>query len=228
MNAMQVDTPHHPPGTLRGFIQQYAMIVLSILTALALEQIVVSFHNASMARDSRARIESELARFATDLKKSVETNKERLKTVNDVLTVLDAKLKDGKADDATIMALAQKAVAGLGINFPSYQRVAWDAAIADQSVSHLDPADLQRYSEIYADEAISMEEAKLLLTGDYVRRLSDTNLDFRIGKLDGRDLAQTLTLDALAGRDILNHQERLIGLIESGHPPDQPPAPAAK
>jgi hypothetical protein len=87
---------------------------------------------------------------------------------------------------------------------------------------------LQRYSEIYADEAISMEEAKLLLTGDYVRRLSDTNLDFRIGKLDGRDLAQTLTLDALAGRDILNHQERLIGLIESGHPPDQPPAPAAK
>jgi hypothetical protein len=214
---MQVETPHHPPTTLRGFIQQYTMIVLSILTALALEQIVVSVHNASTARDSRARIESELARLVIDLKTSIATNQQRLRKVNDVLTVLEARLKDGKPDDASLTTLAQPAIDELGVSFPSYQRDAWDAAIADQSLSHLPQADLRHYSEIYADEAISVEAANLLLTGEYVRRLSDANLDFRIGKLNGRVLAQTLTLDAIAGKEILDHQEKLLHLIESGH-----------
>jgi len=224
---MQVETPHHPPGTLRGFIQQYAMIVLSILTALGLEQIVVSLHNASTARDSRARIESEIARFVTDLKGSEQTNQERLKKINDVLTELDTKLKEGDPDNATVQALAQKVMDDLGINLPSYQRDAWDAAIADQSVSHMRSADLRRYSQIYADEVFSLEETKLLLAGEYVRRLSDTKLRFRIGKLDGQTLAETLTLDALAGQDIVSGQEKLVRLIESGQRANQVPASAA-
>jgi len=224
---MQVETPHHPPSTLRGFVQQYAMIVLSILTALALEQGVISVHNAATARASRARIEAEIAKFEGDLKESVGVNKVRLQKINDVLTQLDATLRNGNPDNATVMALAQKCVDELGISLPSVQRDAWDAAIADQSVSHLDSADLRRYSEIYAQELIAVEMQRLLLNGDYVRRLSDTMLDFRIGKLDGRALAQTLTLDALAGRDILNQQETLLRLIEKGQRPDRMPAPAS-
>jgi hypothetical protein len=211
---MQVDTPDHPPTSLRGFVQQYAMIVLSILTALALEQGVVSLHNAATARASRARIEAEIARFVVDLKESAQKNTARLKKVNGVLDILDAKLKDGQVDDATVKTLAQQAMDHLGINLPSYQRDAWDAAIADQSVTHLDSDDLRRFSEIYADALISIDEMKLLLTGEYVRRLSDAKLGFRIGKLGGHDLAEALTLDALAGQDILDHQEKLIRLIE--------------
>jgi len=63
-------------------------------------------------------------------------------------------------------------------------------------------ADLRRYSQIYADELFSLEETKLLLAGEYVRRLSDTKLRFRIGKLGGQTLAATLTLDALAGQSL--------------------------
>jgi hypothetical protein len=218
---MQVETPHHPPGTLRGFIQQYAMIVLSILTALALEQAVVSLHNASTARVSRARIESEISGFVTDLRHSEKTNRERLKKINDVLTELDARLKDGNPDNATIQSLATKVIDELGINLPSYERDAWDAAIADQSASHLRSADLRRYSQIYAGELFSIEQAKLLLAGEYVRRLSDMKLRFRIGKLDGQTLAEALTLDALAGQDIVDGQERLVTLIESGERGDQ-------
>src|SRR3984885_14045216 len=225
---MQVDTPEHPPASLRGFVQQYAMIVLSILTALALEQLVVSVHNASTARASRVRIESEIGRFVADLKESAQRNKERIKKINDVLSVLDAKLKDGKVDDATIMALAPQAMDQLGISLPSYQRDAWDAAIADQSATHLDSDDLRRFSEIYADALVSIDETKLLLTGEYVRRLSDAKLGFRIGKLDGHDLAEALTLDVLAGQDILEHQEKLIRLIEGGQGGGVPRAPAAK
>jgi len=224
---MQVETPHHPPGTLRGFIQQYAMIVLSILTALGLEQVVVSLHNAATARDSRARIEAEIGRFETDLKGSERTNRERLNKINDVLTQLDAKLKDGNPDNATIQPLAQKVIDELGVYLPSYQRAAWDAAIADQSVSHLPSADLRRYSEIYADELFSLEETKIVLAGEFVRRVADAKLRFRMGKLDGETLAETLTLVALAEQDILNHQEKLIQLIESGQQADRLPASAA-
>lgn len=225
---MQVETPHHPPSTLRGFVQQYAMIVLSILTALALEQVVVSLHNAATARASRVRIEAEIAGFGSDLKDSERTNAERLHKINDALTELDAKLKDGNPDNATVMALAQKVIDALGINMPSYRRDAWDAAIADQSVSHLDPADLRRYSEIYGEELSSGDLAKLLLAGDYVRRLSDTKLDFRIGKLDGREFAQTLTLDALVAQDILNLQNALIRLIDNEDAPDRKSEPAPR
>jgi hypothetical protein len=221
---MQVETPHHPPSSLRGFLQQYAMIVLSILTALGLEQVVVSQHNASTARASRVRIEAEISGFVTDLKGSVRTNQARLKKIDDVLTQLDAKLKDGNPDNATIQPLAQQVMDELGINLPSYERDAWDSAIADQSASHLGSADLQRYSEIYANELFSFEETKLLLAGDYVRRISDTKLRYRIGKLDGQTLAETLTLVALAGQDIVNHQEKLIQLIEGGQREDDMPA----
>jgi hypothetical protein len=213
---MQVDTPHHPPGNWRGFLLQYAMIVLSITTALALEQAVLSIHNASAARDSRARIEAEIARFVVDLKNSVETNKARLQKVNEVLTALDAKLKTGAPDGATTLALAQQAIDDMGISLPPYQRNAWDTAIADQSVSHLNLADLQRYSGIYSAEIFLSDETKLLLTGDYVRRLSDVNHDFRVGKLDSNNFAQALTLDAVVGQEILHHQEALIRLIETG------------
>jgi hypothetical protein len=34
---MQIEQPHHAPTTLSEFLRQYAMIVLSILTALCLE-----------------------------------------------------------------------------------------------------------------------------------------------------------------------------------------------
>jgi uncharacterized protein YejL (UPF0352 family) len=214
---MQVDTPHHTPSTMRGFILQYAMIVLSILTALALEQAVLSIHNASTARDSRARIESELSGFLADLKNSTQINTERLTKVNAVLTTLNAKLKTGAPDEAAIMALGQQVIDHIGISLPTYQRDAWDTAIADQSVSHLALADLQRYSAIYSAELVLSDETRLLLTGEYVQRLSDAILDFHIGKLDGHSLAQALTLDSLAGQEIVNHQKALISLIETGH-----------
>jgi hypothetical protein len=213
---MQVDTPHHPPSTLRGFAAQYAMIVLSILTALALEQAVMSFHNSADARDSRSRIESEINRFVENLKNSVRINTDRLHKVNDVLTVLDDKLKTGTPDEATTMALAQQVMDNIGISLPTYQRDAWETAMADQSVSHLNPADLRRYAAIYAAERVLSDETTLLLTGEYVRRLSDTILDFRIGKLESHSFAQALTLDNLAGQEILHHQQDLVRLIETG------------
>jgi hypothetical protein len=214
---MQVDTPEHPPATLRGFILQYAMIVLSILTALALEQAVLSRHNASTASASRARIEAEIARFVTDLKISADTNKQRLQKVNEVLTAIDARLKTGTPDQASVMTLAQQVIDSLGIKLPTYQRDAWEAAIADQSATHLDPSDLRRYSAIYSAELTLDTDTKLLLAGDDVRRLSDTHLDYNIGKLDPHSFAQALMLDALAGQEILNHQNALIRLIETGH-----------
>ena len=216
---MQVDTPHHPPSSLRGFVLQYAMIVLSILTALVLEQAVLTIHNAATARDSRARIEAEIAGSVTDLKNAAQTNAARLQQVSDVLTALDAKLKDGTPDEATTMGLAQKVIDHIGISLPTTQRDAWDTAIADQSASHLSLSDLQRYSAIYTAELIMDDETKLLLTGDYVRSVSDMNFGVRTGKLDGRSFARALTLDFLAGPEILHHQEALIRLIETGHRP---------
>ncbi len=74
-------------------------------------------------------------------------------------------------------------------------------------ISHLGSAELWRYAEIYCKEFISFALARLLLDGDHVRRLSDTRLDAQLGRLDGYSLAQTLTLDVVAGQDIVKAQD---------------------
>jgi hypothetical protein len=66
-SKLHIEQHHHAPKSWSEFARQYAMIVLSIMTALGLEHVAISLHDARAARDSRARIEAELARDLADL-----------------------------------------------------------------------------------------------------------------------------------------------------------------
>jgi hypothetical protein len=216
---MQVETPHHPPSSWPDFLKQYAMIVLSILTALALEQGVVSWQNRAAAHEAKVRVEAEIAQSLKDLRDVQAHNKVLRDKVHTALLALVAELKLDKPDQGKITTLAQESIKQVGFALPGFSRDAWDTAIADQSASHMDPADLRRYSEIYTGERQTLEGARLLLSGDMLQRLADQGMDVRLGRINGHDFAQTMNLYLTVITIITKTNEELETLIVTGKEP---------
>jgi hypothetical protein len=216
---MQVDQPHHPPSSLHDFLRQYAMIVLSILTALALEHVAVSFQNRAAAAASRLRIEAELASNMQDLKHAEDTNQANNKAVAALLHALVDHLKAGKPIDPEVDALTKPVFDHFEIAVPTLQRSAWESAIADQSAGHLSAPDLRRYSEIYAASADVGTTAQLLLGGEWLTHGAELLLDVRLGKVDERNLANLLVRYLIAEQQIEASQESLSDLIGGKHTP---------
>jgi precorrin-6x reductase len=209
------ETPHHPPSGVMEFLRQYAMIVLSILTALALERAAVSISQRAAAAASKTRIEAELARDAGQLRKSLQSNADNLAAIKSSLKTLLEQLKSNPGDAARITALTKQLAGKLNVDMPPWQREAWDSAVADQSVSHMDPADLRRYAEIYTDEQDNNNEAMLLLGGEWLTRLSDLDVEFALGQVDGRGLAEALVRFQTAVSQIVASQQSLLALTDN-------------
>jgi hypothetical protein len=215
--AVHYEEPHHPPSSVRQFLSQYAMIVLSILTALALERVAVSINNTIAARDSKVRIEAELAHNLSELKDSEEINLANVTRVKAASHALIDQIKAGKPNDAAMLALAAPGFSHLDFASPSWERDAWDSAIADQTASHLDPADLQRYAEIYADERDMESTEQFLLGGDWLSRATELGIDTRLGKVDGLKIVNVMARYLVAAQQMEEIQKDLITLITTGH-----------
>ena len=217
---MQVDNPHHAPSSLAEFLRQYAMIVLSIVTALALERAAVAYHDASAARQSRMRIEAEIARDAADLTQSERVNADTTKALTAVLKTLVAQLKQGKIEQAKLREILQPAFDHFEVSSSSWQRDAWDSALADQTAAHLASSDLRRYAEIYATERDLDSTAQLLLGGDAIARGATARVDLALGMLDAHDMAIWIARFLLAVSEIDHGQRDLQTLIATGHNPE--------
>ena len=217
---MQVDNPHAAPSSLTEFLRQYAMIVLSIITALALERGAVAIHDAAATRNSRARIEAEIARDQGDLARCEQMNAADVKAVKGVLKQLVAALKQGKLDQAALVPFFKPAFDHFNIASPSWQHDAWDTAIADQSASNLASADLRRYAEIYTTARDMDATAQLLLSGDWLGHMATMRVDVALGTLDAHAMADSLARFLLAVGQIDRTQQDLQTLITTGHNPE--------
>jgi hypothetical protein len=203
---MQVEQPHHPPSNLRDFLRQYAMIVLSILTALTLEQAAVALHNASAAAASRARIEAEIDTTRTELKLSRKRNLDRLNAIKEQERALLKELNAPQPNQAAVVSIAAKVLPLVDVEIPDYPTNAWETAVADQSASHLSSSDLHRYADIYTAERNAINLPNMLLQGDILARFSNANLDLIRGKSDAVALSQLIVHYLLITR-ILDHQQ---------------------
>jgi hypothetical protein len=222
---LHFEEPHAPPGGLRQFLQQYAMIVLSILTALALERLAVDWNNRANARESRVRIEAELAHDLADLKQSEQINADNVQTAHKVAKALFELVKAGKPNDSVMLDAARPIFKHVSFSAPSWQRTAWDSAIADQSASHLPPADLSRYAEIYAAEKDMQDSTQLLLSGDWITRETDAGVDYELGQIDGRKTVALTARYLLTEQNVDDLEKDLIVLITTGKRPNTKPDP---
>lgn len=148
---MHFEVPKTRLHSLRDFAQHYFMIVLSILTALGLEQWIEHVHHRHAADYASAQIDAELAGMLHDIQDSLQTDEAKLAP----LVALDKAISDDVAKglpDAQINQHIRQLKRNFKIStyWPAFSTQAWDVAVANQSAAWIDVDRLHRYTAAYA------------------------------------------------------------------------------
>jgi hypothetical protein len=178
-------------ASFKGFASEYAMIVVSILTALALEHGAQTWHHNHRAHEAQSNIESEMRTNLEEVRTSMRKNQEelvRLDAVRDVLRKDILNKVEGKVLVDHIRQ-ASNGKFGLSQSMPTLRREAWEVAVASQAVSWMEPALLQRYAGVYAMQRdfsqSSINTVQLMLDAP---SLSNKSADVEFGVIDGAGL----------------------------------------
>jgi hypothetical protein len=180
--------------SFREFGGEYLMIVISILTALALEHGVQTWHHRHVAEQASVKIDQELRANAEDVAAVQAHNEAEMRKLDAIARELRAGIVN-KVDDAVLM----KRLAGewrdsfnLSVKSPALRREAWDAAVASQAASWMTDEALERYSRVYA----RMREVQAIEFGPNggmdISRYRDTMSNVEMGQGDPRDIYRTL------------------------------------
>jgi hypothetical protein len=178
----------------KEFGGEYVMIVISILTALALEHIVQTVHHRHLAQEASEKIEAELRVNAKEIEKVLAHNQQDLKEIERVRAELLKSIQD-KTADGMLMARFQtdwKPGFVLGILLPALRHEAWDAALANQAVTWMPDEQLQRYTTAYAH----IRDAQLFTGGIGfldTPRVIDALSDLQMGAATPAEMFKTLT-----------------------------------
>lgn len=166
---MHFEVPKLPMHSFKDFAKHYLMIVLSILTALGLEQWIERSHHLHAAEAANASIRAELEANLADVRTSIKVNRDFIVPLQQLDDTITQDLRQGASAAAINQHIqAQKKAFKLSLNWPTFASQAWDVAVADQSASWLDAARLQRYAAAYAN----MRDASNWMTHDSVTLLN--------------------------------------------------------
>lgn len=204
---MHFEVPKAGLKTVKEFLGEYSMIVVSILTALALEHAAQSWHHSHRAHDAEQQIEAELRINLDELHRVTEANRIQLERITKIRKALrddiQAKVADKEVGEHLLAATNRSF--GLNLKTPTLRREAWEVAVASQSASWMSPALLQRYSALYAQQRDTLDSAntntQLTLSGP---AMMNTLSDLELGKVDPAALYHTLrqmesTIDGVQG-----------------------------
>lgn len=148
---MHFEVPKLKMHSVREFLQHYLMIVLSILTALGLEQWIEHVHHRHAAEYASVQIDSELDTMLQDIQKAIDTDQHKLAPLVALGQAISADVTKGMPDADINKHIRQ--LSGdfkLSINWPAFNTQAWDVAVANQSATWIDVGNLHRYAAAYA------------------------------------------------------------------------------
>ena len=182
---MHVEPPKEPLASLREFGLHYLMIVVSILTALGLEEALRFRHDSEAARLAEQSIEREVFANLQDLRDAIKQNEGRIAAMH--------KLGDALAEDIRRQPAAdlQKKVKeeldgklSIGLTLPGQSHEAWDVAVASQAAVHIPRDKLEAYAASYSmvrDTITAANAGIVMMDGP---RLIDMISDIEIGVID--------------------------------------------
>jgi len=206
---------------LKEFGGEYVMIVISILTALALEHTVQSIHHKQLAHEAAEKIEAELRLNAKDVKDVLAHNETDLKEIKRVRAELLQGIRDKVADDVLMARFKGDWKAGLvlSITVPTLRHEAWDAAVANQAVTWMPDEQLQRYVTAYAD----IRDVQMLSTGGGTSfidgpRMMDTLSDLETGTATPQQMLKALSQARSAYGSIDGNLQGLLKSLPKADP----------
>jgi hypothetical protein len=135
----------------KEFGGEYVMIVISILTALALEQGLEALHHRHLAHEAADKMNVELRVTIKDVSAALAHNEKKRQALHQVRDQLLAGLRS-KTSDADLMQRFNQEWAEmmrLDLDTPTLRREAWETAVANQAVTWLPPVSLERYAGAY-------------------------------------------------------------------------------
>jgi hypothetical protein len=180
--------------SLKEFMKEYFMIVLGILTALAMEHLVISIHDHHAAEASRARVVAEIRSNIAEVQVAVATNDKRLAQMHDMVHALRTELHSGVAKDVVLAHIKDRLNKNfsVGVEVPTLRHEAWDVVVADQSLTHIDTASLNGFASAYAQQRDAAVESLIIPTSNAMSRLLDSFTDLEFDKADPVELLKEL------------------------------------
>lgn len=210
--------PAPPPKArhLKLFAGEYVMIVLSIVTALALENGVRQFHQTREAREAARNLDAEIAANITEVRAVIAHNEAEIKRIGKLREILLARIKAGATDEQAVEQAmnASNGRFNVSIRTPSLQREAWDVAVANQALSFMPQDQLMRYTRQYANMR-DTQSALLGTGGSFIDwpQLSDTMSNMEMNDITARGLYRVLTQMSFVHESNTNNMRSLVKLL---------------
>src|SRR5581483_999879 len=124
------EPPKAPLVSVKEFGLHYLMIVLSILTAIGLEELLRTYHNHEAAEAAERAIETELRANLAELRQAVQANRDRREELNKLGDSLAEEIRSNKDPAALKRKLLDNPQITVGLLVPTLQHDAWDVAVA--------------------------------------------------------------------------------------------------
>jgi len=198
---MHVEVPKS--HSFKQFGGEYVMIVISIITALALEHTVQSLHHRHLAHEAASRIDAEIQANVRELDNVLKHNQTEVARLEALAEKLRARLQERK-DHPNGPAQTFDTKVGLSVRVPTLRREAWEVAVASQAASWMSQPQLERYSGLYANmrdvQALMASGSSNFLNGP---AMMDVFSNYQIGDGDPKALYRTLRqmISAYTGLD---------------------------
>lgn len=180
----------------KEFGGEYVMIVISILTALALEAAVEKVHHTHRAREAAEQIDAEMRTNIADIKQVVAHNEQKKQALIAAQEQMLAALKAHVDDKVFIDRFEHEwhTAVDMSLHSPSLRREAWEAAVASQAVTWMPHETLERYADAYAE----IRDISTLLNGGSMNfldgpRLKDVFSNVQMGIGDPKDIYRIVT-----------------------------------
>lgn len=148
---MHFEVPKVRMHSLREFAQHYFMIVLSILTALGLEQWIEHTHHRHAAEQASEQIETELRGTLDSIHGALANNTRQVVPLRALRDAISDDVRHGIPDAQINQHIREmKGEFVLSVSWPSFATEAWDVAVANQSATWIDIDRLHKYATAYA------------------------------------------------------------------------------
>jgi hypothetical protein len=209
-----VDPPQSPIRSWKAFGVQYFMIVVSILTALGFEQVVMSMRRANGAEAAQREIDEELRKNLKEVRECFQSNAKRLDDLQawDTDAIREfATPTPNATNQQRLIASGRELWMHNSIWTPNLEHAAWDVAIANQSAGNIPTQLLRKYATAYTVQHDAEESTRSnFLTLDK-SHLINVMADVDLGKATAQDalrISRQLIVVLKQTQTNLRHVER--------------------
>jgi hypothetical protein len=201
----------------KRFGVEYLMIVLSILTALGLEDVAQDIQHRKLANEAAAKIDTEITLNLDELSTIITHNDTQAGKLETIRKALLADIRSGASNVELMKKIMSdyESAFELSIKSPSLRREAWEVAVANQAVSWMEAKELKRYSTVYAEmrdvQAIAVSGTNVFFDGP---RMLDVGSNVQMGVSNPHEVYRMINQSIVSYRSLNGNLKGLRKQLE--------------